>query len=126
MTEQQKPSLERGLITRYRIGSGFKDYETRLADDFSGGGRGARTKDNGLGTRLQLGNKGTKGEACKGCMRVFRTMRGVKQHQRLTKCLDKSQVDRIYKSKAVSIQEKHHSDSVRLRHLLRSSIFCPV
>ena len=111
MIEQQKPSLERGLITRNRIGSGFKDYETRLTDNFSGDGHGACTKDKAFGTRMQLGNKRTEGEACKGCMRVFRTMRGVKQHQRLTKCLEKSQVDRIYKSKAVSIQEKHHSDT---------------
>ena len=45
MTEQQKPSLERGLTTRNRIGSGFKDYETRLTNKLSGDGHGACTKD---------------------------------------------------------------------------------
>ena len=64
MTEQQKPSLERGLITRNRIGSGFKDYETRLTNKLSGDGHGARNKDNELGLRLQHGRKDTEGEAC--------------------------------------------------------------
>ena len=113
MTEQQKPSLERGLITRNRTGSGFKDYETRLTNKFSGDGHGARIKDNELGQRMQHGRKETEGEACKSCKRVFRTIRGVKQHQRLTKCLEKPRVDRyFYKSKAERIPEKHHSGTL--------------
>ena len=113
MTEQQKPSLERGLTTRNRIGSGFKDYETRLTNKLSGDGHGARNKDNELGLRMQHGRKDTEGEACKSCKRVFRTIRGVKQHQRLTNCLEKSHVDRyFYKSKAESIPEKHHSGTL--------------
>ena len=113
MTEQHKPSLERGLITRNRTGSDFKDYETRLANKLSGDGHGARIKDKELGQRMQHGRKETEGEACKSCKRVFRTIRGVKQHQRLTKCLEKSHVDRyFYKSKAESIPEKHHSGTL--------------
>ena len=113
MTVQHKPSLERGLITRNRIGSGFKDYETRLTNKLSGDGHGARNKDKELGLRMQHGRKETEGEACKSCKRVFRTIRGVKQHQRLTKCLEKSHVDRyFYKSKAESTREKHHSGTL--------------
>ena len=107
---QPKPSLERGLTFWNRLGSHSKDYETRLTNKTDGEGHGARKVDKGYGLRLQPGQNKT-GEACDGCMRTFKTIRGVKQHQRLTKCLEKYQADRIYKSKAVSIREKHHSDT---------------
>ena len=111
MTAQPKPSLERGRTTRYRLGSDLMDNETRLMDKTDGEGHGARKKDIGKGLRKQHGSKDTAGEACTGCMRMFKSTRGVKQHQRLTKCLEESQVDRIYKSKAAGIQEQHHSDT---------------
>merc|ERR1711879_477417 len=93
-----------------RLGSHSKDYETRLTNKTDGEGHGARKVDKGYGLRLQPGQMET-GEACNVCMRTFRTWRGVRQHQRLTKCLEKYQADRIYKSKAVGIRDKHHSDT---------------
>ena len=109
MTEKPKPSLERGRIFRNRLGS-TKDYETRTTNKIDGAGHGAKKADNEYGKRLQPGKIET-GEACIGCKRIFKTIRGVKQHQRLTKCLEKYQADRIYKSKVGGIQEKHHSDT---------------
>ena len=108
---QPKPSLERGLTTRNRLGSVLKDNETRLADNTGGEGHGACNKDKETGLRMKLGSKDIGGEACKGCKRIFKSSRGVKQHQRLSRCLEKTQVDRICKSKAVGIQEQHHSDT---------------
>ena len=111
MTAQPKPSLERGRTTRNRLGYDLMDNETRLTYKTDGEGHGARNKDIGKGLRKQHGSKDTVGEACTGCMRMFKSTRGVKQHQRLTKCLEESQVDRNYKSKAAGIQEQHHSDT---------------
>ena len=111
MTTQPKSSLERGLTTRNRLGSVLKDNETRLADKTGGDGQGACNKDKEDGLRMKLGSKNTDGEACKGCKRMFKSAWGVRQHQRLSKCLEQTQVDRIYKSKAVGIQEQHHSDT---------------
>ena len=110
MTAQPKPSLERGRTTRNRLGSDLMDNETRLMDKTDGEGHGAKKVDNEYGIRLQPGKIET-GEACIGCKRIFKTTRGVKQHQRLTKCLEKYQADRIYKSKVGGIQEKNHSDT---------------
>ena len=52
---QPKPSLERGLIFRNRLGSHSKDYETRLTNKTDGEGHGARKVDKGYGLRLQPG-----------------------------------------------------------------------
>ena len=54
---QPKPSLERGLIFRNRLGTHKKDYETRLANKNDGVGHGARKMDNDYGLRLQPGKK---------------------------------------------------------------------
>ena len=66
--------------------------------------------DNDYGLRLQPGSIETE-ESCEGCKRLFKTTRGVKQHQRLSKCLEMYRADRINKSKVVGIQDKHHSDT---------------